>query len=126
MMHSQSNLKKTQSCFYIILDMAKLATTYMDLTGKFPYQSSHGNNYVLVPYNYDGNAILVEPMPDREAVTIISCWKKYHDRLINNGVVTTKYILDNECSTAFKHALKNQQVTFELVPPNQHGCNATE
>ena len=62
---------KTQSCFYIILDMAKEATTYTDLTGRFPYQSSRGNNYVFVAYNFDGNAILIEPMPNRKADTII-------------------------------------------------------
>ena len=65
--------EKSQNCFYVILDMAKAATTYTDLTGRFPYQSSRGNNYVFVAYNYDGNAILVEPMPNREAATIISC-----------------------------------------------------
>ena len=46
--------------------------------------------------------------------------------LNNNRVVTTHYILDNKCSTAFKHALKNEQVTFELVPPNQNRRNAAE
>ena len=117
---------KSQSCFYIILDMAKEATTYTDLTGHFPYQSSRGNTYIFVAYNYDGNAILVEPMPNREADTIILCWKKCHDHLINNGVATTHYILDNECSKAFKNALKNEQVTFELVPSNQHCRNAVE
>ena len=86
--------------------MVKETTTYKDLTGQFPYQSSRGNNYVFVAYNYDGNAILIEPMPNREADTIILCWEKCYDRLINNGVVTTYYILDNECSTAFEHALK--------------------
>jgi len=116
----------SKNCFYIILDMAKEAATYTDLTGRFPHQSSRGNNYVFVAYNYDGNAILVEPMQNREADTIISCWKKCHDRLINNGVVTTHYILDNECSAAFKTALKNEQVTFELVPPNQHRRNSAE
>ena len=94
--------------------MAKEATTYTDLTGRFPYQSSQGNNYIFVAYNYDGNAILVESMPNREADTIIPCWKKYHDRLINNGVVTTHYILDNKCSTVFKDALKISKSRLNL------------
>ena len=75
------------------------------MTDQFPYQP-RGNNYVFVAYNYDGSIILVEPMPNREADMIILFWKKYHDRLIDNGVVTTYYILDNKCSTAFKYALK--------------------
>ena len=40
--------------------------------------------------------------------------------------MTTNYVLDNECSTTFKHPLKNEQVTFELVSPNQHFRNTTE
>ena len=55
--------------------MAKEATIYTDLTGQFPYQLSRENSYVFFAYNYDGNAILVETMPNREADTIIFAWK---------------------------------------------------
>ena len=65
-------------------------------------------------------------MLNKEADTIILCWKKFHNRLLNNRVVIIHYILDNECSKAFKNALKNEQVTFELVPPNKHRYNAAE
>ena len=34
----------------------------MDLMGRFPYQSSRGHEYILVAYNYDGNAILAQPL----------------------------------------------------------------
>ena len=77
-------------------------------------------------YNYDANAILVHAIPNLEADTIVSAWKNCHARLINNGVVTKYYILDNECSLVFKNALKEANVTFELVPPNQHRRNAAE
>ena len=40
--------------------------------------------------------------------------------------MTKHYILDNECSLVFKNALKEANVTFELVPPNQHRRNAAE
>ena len=33
-----------------------------DLTGKFYTPSSHGNNYLLMVYNYDSNYIHAEPM----------------------------------------------------------------
>lgn len=36
--------------------------TYSDLTGRFPVQSSSGNNYLLVFFHVDSNAILVEPL----------------------------------------------------------------
>ena len=31
---------------------------YTDLSGKFPYRSSWGNNYILVAYHYHANVIL--------------------------------------------------------------------
>jgi hypothetical protein len=42
-----------------------------DLTSRFPTTSSKGNKYILVFYEYDGNAIVAEPMKtkaDAEAV----------------------------------------------------------
>ena len=52
----------------------------MDLTGRFPYRSSRGNEYVLVVYHYDANAILVEPVKNREAKTIIDAWITLNDK----------------------------------------------
>ena len=58
-------------------------------------------------------------MKNMEADTIIATWDKLHTRLKNNGIVTTHYISDNECSSTFKDTLKQQEITFELVPPHQ-------
>ena len=60
------------------MDLAKEATTYTYLTGRFPHQSSQGNKYVFAAYNYDGNAILTKATPNREADTIIDAWKTTH------------------------------------------------
>ena len=65
-------------------------------------------------------------MKKRETDPIIKSWKKIHSRLYNNGIVTTHYILDNECSTAFENTLQEKNVTFELVLPNQHRRNVDE
>ena len=35
---------------------------YMDLTGRFTHCSASGYEYLLVGYNYDASAILVEPL----------------------------------------------------------------
>ena len=123
---STTRIRTDNSCFYNIFNMATDAKVYTDLTWRFPHQSSRVNNYILVVYNYDGNTILAEPMKKRETDTIIKAWNKLHSCLYNNGIVTTYYILDNECSTAFKNALQEKNVTFELVSPNQHRRNAAE
>ena len=49
----------------MVYDLTKEAKTYTDLTGRFSNQSSRGNNHIFVAYNYDGHAILVEPIPNQ-------------------------------------------------------------
>jgi hypothetical protein len=43
---------KTQLVYAVVVNQGQL---YTDLTGKFPVQSSKGNSYVMVCYNYDCN-----------------------------------------------------------------------
>ena len=45
-------------------------TTYTDLTGRFPYKSTRGNEYIFVMYDYDSNAITATPLKNRRAKTI--------------------------------------------------------
>ena len=45
-------------------------TAFFDLTGRFPHQSAQGNNYLMVTYDYDSNAILVQAIATREASAI--------------------------------------------------------
>ena len=55
-------LHKTMNCFYVIINILAKQTAYSDQTGKFPVQSSRGNNYFFVCYDYDSNAILSYPI----------------------------------------------------------------
>lgn len=66
-----STQPKTHNCFAIILDTSNSNTGYMDLTGRFPYRSSRGYQYLLIIYDYDSNAILVAPLKNRKSETII-------------------------------------------------------
>ena len=70
--------------------------TYGDLCGRFPVQSSRGNNYVMVIYAYDANAILAEPLKNRSAGEIVKTWKILNEKLEKAGVSPLIYILDNE------------------------------
>jgi hypothetical protein len=40
---------------------------YTDQTGRSPVVSSKGNKYIMILYDYDGNAILAQPIKDRTA-----------------------------------------------------------
>ena len=95
----------------------------MDLTGKFPYRSARGNQYILVAYHYDANAILAQPIKNRSATTITTAWKIINKSLQTTGNSPNTYILDNEASAELKTAIKDEGIGYKLVPPYNHRTN---
>ena len=104
----------------------KVTKAYSDLTGKFPIQSSRGNNYVMVAYHPDSNAILVTALKNRNAQSIVEAWQSLYNRFRKGGATITLWILDNECSSDLKRAFINEDMTWQRVPPHQHRANDTE
>ena len=51
---------------------------HSDLTGRFPVTSSLGNQYILVVYDYDSNAILVDPLTSRTQAEQLQGFKKLY------------------------------------------------
>ena len=126
---ADTNTPKTYNCFATITDLSDVSpkqTGFMDLTGKFPYSSSRGNNYFLVIYDYDSNAILVELLKNRQAETIVTAWKKAVKILERQGIQPKLFILDNEISADLKSAMELSQYIYQLVPPDNHRKNAAE
>lgn len=117
--------EKTYSKVNAIIQLPH-SKTYTDQTGRFPYQSSQGNNYVMVSYDYNANTILTHPIKNREASTLVEAWTALHVRLTSTGHPVSHYILDNEFSGDLRDAIKNANLTFELAPPHQHRRNAAE
>lgn len=54
---------------------------YTDQTRRFPVTSSRGNQYVLVLYDYDTNAILTEPLKNRTGGKILRAYQHLHSYL---------------------------------------------
>ena len=119
------NFKKTHDVIRIVQDL-KQGLGYMDLAGKFPYQSGRGNNYIMIVYSYDANGILVEPLKNRNAETIVQGWTNIHERLRRPSAGPNLYIMDNECSNELKAAFGEVKVDYQLVPPASHRANAAE
>ena len=71
--HIRHPIRKTHEIVHAIVDF-KDSVAYGDLTGKFPYRSSRGNQYILVTYHYDANHIRGEPLKNREAATITAAY----------------------------------------------------
>ena len=66
---------------------------YGDLTGAFPYTSSQGNKYSYVMYNHDSSGILVAPLKNRNATTIVEVWKRLFEKLTKHGHKTKVFII---------------------------------
>ena len=56
---------KTNNIFVTIIQQDELKKSYSDQTGRVPFMSALGNNYVFIMYDYDTNIILEEPIASR-------------------------------------------------------------
>ena len=121
------NTPKTHNCFLTLCNPSQNKQTgYLDLTGRFPYRSSRGNQYILTVYDYDSNAILVKAIKNRQAESITSAWKTIVAKLERQGIQPTLFIMDNEASADLKSAMTAANYIFQLVPPENHRKNAAE
>ena len=120
---------KCHHCYSIILpapeDSVK-GITYSDQTGRFPYQSSRGNKYIFVAYNYDANAFLLHLLKNRESKSLVEAWQTCHNRLTKNGHQVQLHILDNEISEDFVEALDTATIKYQRVAPGMHRVNTAE
>ena len=80
----------------------------------------------MVMYDYNANAILATPLKNCQAKPLADAWESLYLRLSEHGHPTKKIILDTECSSDFKMALKKQNKTYELTPPHMYQHNAAE
>ena len=123
-LQTPNNLKTHEiMCNVVELPKGKIFT---DQTGRFPVQSSKGNNYVFVLYDFDSNAILTEPIKNRKGASLIHAFNKLTDILISKGFNPKFQVLDNEASQELKTAINAKKIQFQLAPPHIHRRNAAE
>ena len=92
---SEEPNNKTNDVAYAIVEVTLKNVAYIDLTGRFPYRSSSGNEYILAGYHYDGNVILAEQLKNRIAATITETWEKINNKFATAKIQPRTYILDN-------------------------------
>ena len=95
---------------------------FTDQIGRFPNKSSRGNQYIMVAYDHDSNAILAEPIKRRVAEELLRAIKAIHRYLSNKGLHPSLQILDNECPAVVKQLFRQEQVKFNLY---RRTCIAT-
>jgi hypothetical protein len=116
--------EQTNACYVDCI--TRTGQIYTDQTGRLPSPSSAGNHYLMVLYDYDSNAILIEPLKNRQGPTILAAYKNLHTRLVSHGARPRLQRLDNECSKALKKFMQAEGVDYQLVPPGMHRRNAAE
>ena len=49
---------KENHVIYTLIESSSKGMGYIDLMGRFPFRSAKGNQYIMVAYHYDANAII--------------------------------------------------------------------
>ncbi len=101
-------------------------TIFFDQTGRFPKKSNRGNQYIMVLAHPNINGILQEPMKNRTSGEMIRAYQALIDQLKSAGITPNRHILNNKCSANFKQAIRNNNMTYQLIPPHDHRRNMAE
>ena len=78
--------QKTKDVIFAITQYSEKEVAAADLTGRFPYRSSRGHQYVMIMYHWDCNVIWGQPLKKRSVGDIVEAYnilmkKKYKWRL---------------------------------------------
>ena len=76
---------------------------------------------VLAKSNSD--AILVEPMKNRTLGEMLRAYQVLIDQLNKAGIFPAEHILNNKKLAKFMETIKNNNMTYQLVPPHDHQRN---
>jgi hypothetical protein len=114
---------KTHCTYAAVLDAGQI---YTDKTGRFPVISSRGNVSIMVLYEYDGDAIITEPIKNNKAGELLRSFQVMEQKITFRGIKPKLMTLINEASQVLKDYLHDQDINFQLVPTNCHQQNATE
>jgi hypothetical protein len=81
----------------------------------------------MVMVEIDSNAILMEPMKNRNDAKMIRAYNTLLLQLKRAGITPKKHVLDNKISDNMKnHICDTCKLDMELVPPGCNRCNAAE
>ena len=75
-------------------------TAFCDPTGRFPYYSANGNQYVFVTYNYDSNYIQASTVRSRQAKEFEKVWENYDQPQITLFLTTNSVQI---CTMLYKN-----------------------
>eukprot|EP00804_Cyclotella_cryptica_P020576 CCRYP_003416-RA/>CCRYP_003416-RA protein AED:0.30 eAED:0.30 QI:0/0/0/1/1/1/3/0/460 len=80
----------------------------------------------MILYHTDSNSIWVEPTKNRTEGKLIIARTRALSQMRACGLTPRRQVLDNEASAAYKQAILNSGLTYQLVPPDDHHRNVAE
>ena len=101
-------------------------TMFANQTGKFPHSSSRGNNYQMIIHEIDGKSTWVEATKNKTEEEMIVARRQALKRMQLQGIIPKHQVLDNETSAPYKAKIVATNMTYQLVPPDDHRRNIAE
>jgi len=86
----------------------EISTLYTDDMGRFPVESTSGNNYIMLAHHVGSNSILVEAFRKKSDIYRIPAYDRIMERLRARGITVELNILDNECSADYISNITNK------------------
>ena len=83
-------------------------TVFSDQIGQLPTRSQQGNKYIMVMVEIDSNAILVEPIKNRNNEELTRAYISMMVKLRQAVIISKKHILYNEVSKAPKTIIQDE------------------
>ena len=95
-------------------------TMYTDHTGKFPHVLIQGNRYMMVLSHIYSNSIWVDTMKNITEGGIMLARRRALKQMQSVGIKPKRKVLDNETSMAYRQEITATEMTYQLVPLDDH------
>ena len=100
---------------------------YTDNTGRFPVRSRSGNQYIMIVYHFDSNAITAAPFKYHANKHRLPAYGSIMRHLKDRNTLVDLKIVDNKASNYYKRIIKAKWgLRYQLVPSHIHCRNAAE
>jgi hypothetical protein len=91
---------------------------YSNQTGLFMQVSSLGNKCIMGIHNVGSNSLWTEALKNNTGGKLILGCARAIECMRKVGIIPKHQVLDNQALAAYKKAIVNLDMTYELVPHN--------
>lgn len=88
---------------------------FSNQTGKFPYTSRAGYQYIMILYLVDANVILVEPTTKKMVKELGCAYQKLHDQITELGHPVKIHIINDEVMKSYRSKMRKKKSKYQLV-----------